>query len=182
MNLLVKRFMVLFIVVLPFYSCDHKESKQTNNQDQHTLVFEDDGTDDWRKNWTLDGLMATVTNTEAGMELKAGNTYMNDSCHAVLWTRQVFKGNIKINYDYTRTDTVTRCVNILYFMASGKGTDAFPKDISAWKSKKERFLKCHFTSSICMPIILVMLLFQQQNIPKTKITFDCENTIPKSQD
>ncbi len=127
---------VLIIVVLLFFSCDHKESKQSKKQYEQALVFEDYGTGDWRKNWTLDGLTATVTNTEAGMELKAGNTYMNDSCHAVLWTRQVFKGNIKINYDYTRTDTVTRCVNILYFMASGKGTDAYPTDISEWKSKR----------------------------------------------
>jgi hypothetical protein len=136
MNLQTLKYIVLFIVVLIFFSCDHKESKQSKKQYQQTLVFEDVGTDNWRKNWTLDGLMATVTNTKAGMEFKAGNTYMNDSCHAVLWTRQVFKGNIKINYEYTRTDTVTRCVTILYFLASGKGTADFPKDISEWKSKR----------------------------------------------
>lgn len=42
-----------------------------------------------------------------------------------------------MSYEYTRTDTVTRGVNILYFLATGKGTDDFPEDISLWNHKRE---------------------------------------------
>jgi len=64
-----------------------------------------------------------------GMELLAGTEHGNDTCHTVLWTKPSFKGNICIEYDYTRTDTVTRCVNILYFHATGNGEPDYPADI-----------------------------------------------------
>ena len=100
------------------------------------LLFEDSCTGSWKNNWMLDGERAKVINTEDGMELIAGPEFGNDSCHAVLWTKKEFKGDISIEYDYTRTDTATRCVNILYFMATGKGND-YPVDISLWNDKRK---------------------------------------------
>lgn len=101
------------------------------------LLFEDDCTQDWRNNWMLDGEKGTVINNENGMELIAGSDFRNDSCHTVLWTQKEFKGNICIEYDYTRTDTASRFVNILYFMATGKGDSNYPADISLWNEKRK---------------------------------------------
>ena len=49
---------------------------------------------------------------------------------------QSFNGNILIEYDYTRVDTATRYVNILYFHATGKGDKEYPKDITKWNDKR----------------------------------------------
>lgn len=100
------------------------------------LLFEDMGTDNWQEKWMLDGLQAKVINTDAGMELIAGSEHGNDSSHTVLWTRQSFQGDISIEYDYTRTDTTTRCVNILYFLATGEGGADHPEDISLWNDQR----------------------------------------------
>ncbi|MGB5941502.1 MAG: DUF1961 family protein [Leeuwenhoekiella sp.] len=100
-------------------------------------MFQDSGTENWQKNWMLDGTRAEVLNTAAGFELRAGAEHLNDTCHTVLWTQKSFTGNIAISYDYTRTDTTTRCVNILYFHAQGKGTEEYPKDISMWNDKRK---------------------------------------------
>ncbi len=101
-----------------------------------SLLFEDKGTGDWQEKWMLDGQRAKVVNSEEGMELIAGPEHGNDTCHTVIWTKQSFHGNICIEYDYTRTDTTTRCVNILYFLATGKGDSLYPADISLWNDKR----------------------------------------------
>lgn len=100
------------------------------------LLFEDNGTQDWQAKWMLDGQRSQVINSEAGMELIAGPEHGNDTCHTVLWTQASFSGNLCIEYDYTRTDTSTRCVNILYFHATGKGTNEYPRDIALWNDKR----------------------------------------------
>ena len=51
--------------------------------------------------------------------LYAGETFMDHSSHAVLWTKKSFKGNIQIDYDYTRLDETKKCVKIIYFYAKG---------------------------------------------------------------
>ncbi|MEM6346901.1 MAG: DUF1961 family protein [Bacteroidota bacterium] len=100
------------------------------------LLFEDDGTQDWQANWMLDGQRSQVINSEQGMELIAGPEAQNDTCHTVLWTQQTFEGDICIEYDYTRTDTATRYVNILYFHATGEGSEDYPSDIALWNDKR----------------------------------------------
>ena len=100
------------------------------------VLFEDDGTTDWRNHWMLDGERAIVKNSNQGMDFFAGSEIGNDSCHAVLWTQQSFSGDISIEYEYTRIDTAIRFVNILYFMATGKGDEEHPKDISLWNEKR----------------------------------------------
>ncbi len=44
----------------------------------------------------------------------------------------VFRGDLKIEYDYTRLDAETRCVNILYVQATGSGLGPYSKDITEW--------------------------------------------------
>lgn len=95
-------------------------------------VFFDAGTGNWDDLWFLDGEVGTVTNHADGMELAAGPEFKNDAHHTVLWTRDTFSGDLKIEFEYTRLDDETRCVNILYIQATGSGKGKFANDISKW--------------------------------------------------
>ena len=84
-------------------------------------VFFDSCTDNWQNHWMLDGLQANITHSEKGMDYYSGPTAWKDACHAVLWTKQSFAGDIKIEYEYTRLEQTIRFVNILYLQATGSG-------------------------------------------------------------
>lgn len=128
-------FPVLFISLLLTTACDPTDSSQTPWV-KSDLLFEYSGTDDWTSKWMLDGQRARIINSEKGMELIAGPEAKNDTCHTVLWTKQSFSGDICIAYDYTRTDTTSRFVNIIYFLATGEGTEEYPTDIAQWNEKR----------------------------------------------
>ena len=100
-------------------------------------VFSDAGTGDWRKQWFLDGEVGTVTNSPQGMTLTAGPEFKNDAHHMVLWTKQEFSGDLKIEYDFTRADKENRCVTILYIQATGSGKGQFAKDITKWNQLRK---------------------------------------------
>lgn len=108
-----------------------------NKSKKWNLVFKDKGIKDWNENWTLDGLEATLENSKKGMHFSAGPEARNDAHHAVLWTKESFSGDIKIEYDYTRTDDENQWVNILYIQATGDGEGLFEKDISKWAEFRE---------------------------------------------
>lgn len=95
-------------------------------------VFSDSGTENWKKQWFLDGEVGMVKNGPVGMTLTAGPEFRNDAHHMVLWTRESFAGDLKIEFEYTRLDDETRCVNILYIQATGTGEGEFTEDISKW--------------------------------------------------
>ena len=95
-------------------------------------VFADDGTGSWKEKWFLDGEVGTVTNSPEGMTLTAGPESKNDAHHMVLWTKQEFAGDLKIEYDYTRIDEASQFVTILYIQATGSGKGQFAKDITKW--------------------------------------------------
>jgi hypothetical protein len=122
---------ILFCII----SCQNKNTQKTS-WSKSTLLFEDTGTNNWQEHWMLDGQRSKVVHSEEGMELIAGAEHGNDTCHTVLWTKKSFEGNILIEYDYTKTDTTTRCVNILYFHATGIGNDAYPTNIALWNEKR----------------------------------------------
>lgn len=67
------------------------------------VAFADPCTGDWRHHWFLDGEVGTVTTGPEGMTLSAGPEFKNDAHHMVLWTRQSFEGNLKIEYE-SQTD------------------------------------------------------------------------------
>ena len=126
----------LLLILAPFFIW---------GQDAENLIFEklendvhwqikmlDDGKGHWQTNWFLDGKIAKVENSEKGMHLQAGMEFGNDAHHMVLWTKQTFKGDVKIEFDYTRTDEETKAVNIFYIQATGKGEGEFTKDIFEW--------------------------------------------------
>ena len=96
-------------------------------------VFSDPGTGDWTRNWFLDGEQATVQATPQGMELRAGPNAGDDASHAVLWTRESFTGDLKMEYEFTRLDHATEFVVILYLQATGSGTEPYVEDLAAWR-------------------------------------------------
>ena len=80
-----------------------------------------------------------------GLELYAGPTFGDHAAHTVLWTQKTFEGPIQIDYEYTRLDTTTKCVNIIYIHAQGTGENGFEKDIKKWKeTRKEPFMHWYF--------------------------------------
>lgn len=130
-----KNYQLIFLLLLKSIlisgqSADSVEFEAINQSSDWNLSFEDDCTEDWQSNWFLDGLRATVKNTNMGMVFSAGPEEGDHACHAVLWTTASFSGDIKIEYDYTRMDTRTEWVNILYIQATGIPPNA--KDISTW--------------------------------------------------
>jgi len=111
------------------------------------LAFEDAGSGDWQQHWFLEGDKAAVQNGKDGMVFSAGPVPGEQASHAVLWTQQSFSGDIKVEYDYTRLDSMTSvtAVNILYLQATGLGTDASPTDI--FQSTQQRavpWMKSYF--------------------------------------
>ena len=95
-------------------------------------VLTDSCTVDWTKQWFLDGEVASVETSPLGMQLTAGPQFANDAHHMVLWTKDEFAGDVKIEYDYTRLDDETRCVTILYIQATGSGEAPYISDITQW--------------------------------------------------
>jgi len=51
----------------------------------------------------------------------------------VLWTKDVFEGDLRIEYDYTRLDFENRCVNIIYVQATGSGDGPYKEDVAEWR-------------------------------------------------
>lgn len=100
-------------------------------------VFSDTGTEDWTKQWFLDGEIGSVSNSKKGMQMTAGPKFLNDAHHMVLWTKDSFEGDVKIEFDFTRLDFETRCVNILYIQATGVGKGPFEKDIHKWNAYRQ---------------------------------------------
>lgn len=130
------RIYVLAIVgIMLSFSCSHKvksEFDKLNTGSDWKLEFSDSCKENWQENWFLDGEIAKVEHGQYGMDLIAGPINRNDAHHSVLWTKQSFEGDVKIEYEYTRTDTAVVNVNILFIQATGVGTGIFDKDISKW--------------------------------------------------
>ena len=100
-------------------------------------VSSDGCTRDWKAKWFLDGEVGTVTNSKEGMTLTAGPEFKNDAHHMVLWTKDTFEGDLKIEYEYTRLDEATNCVNILYIQATGSGDSPYAKEITKWSELRK---------------------------------------------
>ncbi len=100
------------------------------------LKFEDSGAENWRDHWFLDGCRADLRNTPRGMVYAAGPigdpVARDNGSHAVLWTKQSFEGDMRIEFDYTRLDTIFRFVNILYIQATGICEGPYSEDIADW--------------------------------------------------
>lgn len=135
--MLLKRYLI-FLFLISFFirgqSQINSNFDSINNSKKWKLSFEDDCSKDWKKKWFLDGELATLSNTSKGLSFSAGPTEGDDSNHAVLWTKPSFKGSVKIEYSYTKTDYKTTFVNILYILATG--VSPYPPDIYEWKNER----------------------------------------------
>lgn len=96
-------------------------------------VFFDKMEKHWRGKWFLDGENAKLEHDCSGLVFSAGDIAGDDAHHAVLWTKKSFNGNLLIEYDYTRLDSSSLYVNIIYIQATGKGEGPFSKDIYRWR-------------------------------------------------
>lgn len=115
----------------PDDSVDQRAFLQADQRPWRT-VFSDDGLGDWTARWFLDGEVGTVTNTPLGMELRSGPEYKNPAHHLVLWTKDSFAGDLKIEYEFTRLDEQGQGVCIIYIQATGSGAEGFAEDITEW--------------------------------------------------
>lgn len=100
-------------------------------------VFEDSGHEAWPKKWSLDGRRARIENTEEGLYFESGPIAKEHASHAVLWTQQTFQGDLKVEFDYTRMDTVNSYVCIVYLYATGIGEAPYSEDISHWSQLRQ---------------------------------------------
>lgn len=100
-------------------------------------VMIDTGQDDWTKEWFLDGHKASIKNTADGMLYAAGPIQGDNASHAVLWTHKSFEGDLKLDFDFTRMDTVDRFVCIVYLYASGAGPEPYTEDITEWNGLRQ---------------------------------------------
>ncbi len=106
------------------------------------ISMQDDCKSDWSNLWFKDGENSTVKNSENGMDIYAGNFDKpigkeNQADHTVLWTKQSFKGDIRIDFDYMRLDSVNRFVAIVYICAEGSGKTPYDKDIYKWRNLRK---------------------------------------------
>jgi hypothetical protein len=116
-----------------------------NNRDQaeSQILFEDSMKDNWQENWFLDGQKATVEHLDNGLYFSAGTITKQDdpeeyhAHHAVLWTKQVFEGDLRISYKMTRIDSSDYGTTLLYIQAQGVGTEPYVEDIAKWSELRE---------------------------------------------
>ena len=127
---LLQILILLFFTSLHGQNTDDKDFDLLNESLEWHLEFNDACAKDWQSNWFLDGLLGEINNTKEGMIFSAGPVEGDDASHAVLWTKNSFKGDVKIEYNYTRTDAKTKWVNILYIQATG--IDPYSEDIFEW--------------------------------------------------
>ena len=113
-------------------AAEDKKAFQEATKQHWKSVFTDDFKSAWQKNWSLDGQKAELKNTKKGLLYKAGATPASDADHAVLWTKESFEGDIRVEFDFTKKDDATKFVNILYLFAEGSGVGAYDKDILKW--------------------------------------------------
>ena len=108
-------------------------------------IFEDNFRKPYSEKWFLDGEKAELKNTSKGLIFKAGPVAKSDADHSVLWTKQSFDGNIKVDFDVVKLDKSTISVNILYLFAEGSGQQPYDKDISKWSAlRKIPSMKLYF--------------------------------------
>lgn len=111
------------------------------------LAMSDPGTDEWRKQWFVDGERADIRNTANGMVFAAGPVAYDHGSHAVLWTKKTFEGDVRIEFDFTRLDTITRFVNILYIQATGIDEGPYSADIADWAPLRQiPFMSTYFNT------------------------------------
>lgn len=142
-----KLFIFLIASAIPYLAKAQESEFEAHLTLPWEEVFSDSGNEDWQSRWFLDGQRAWIKNMEDGMLFSAGPIEKDDACHAVLWTKQSFSDDLKIEYDYTRMDNINKAVNIIYIQATGKGEGPYTKDISVWSHLRTiPYMRIYFTN------------------------------------
>ncbi|NDP21082.1 MAG: hypothetical protein GZ091_08385 [Paludibacter sp.] len=144
-SLLILLVLIYQIFIINAQNKNLKKKFQKIDCAKAEMIFSDSFTDDWSNQWLLDGEKAFVESGNGSLKFLAGNIPQHDADHAVLWTKKIFSGNIRIEFDYIRIDSVPRFVNIIYLFASGSGSGVYKQDISVWKElRKIPAMKMYF--------------------------------------
>lgn len=121
---------------------DATQKQPGMNNAAKDVLFEDPMTANWQEHWFLDGKLATLEHRDGGLYFSGGTiTKEQDkeqyhAHHAVLWTKQVFEGDLLISFEMTRVDTSNYGNTLLYIQAQGIGTPPYVEDIHAWKDMR----------------------------------------------
>lgn len=136
-----KFLIISFLFSLLVNSCTHNH--QSISEGKPALIFEDSMSSSWQEKWFLDGEKATLEHRKNGLYFAGGTiTKKQDpeeyhSHHAVLWTKQVFEGELLITFEMTRIDNSNYGNTLLYIQAQGIGKGPYVEDISNWNSLRE---------------------------------------------
>ena len=122
-----------------------KKRFEALEKESWTLRLVDPGSGDWKSRWFLDGEASTLTNTPGGMELISGAESLGDAGHCVLWTKESFRRDLRVEYDFTRLDSSEQGVDIIYLQATGSGKAPYTEDILDWAGlRKVPSMKLYF--------------------------------------
>ncbi len=116
-----------------------KDSKRTESK----VLLEDSMLDHWQEKWFLDGKKATLEHRSEGLYFSGGTITKSEdpenyhAHHAVLWTKQVFEGDLLISYEMTRIDTSDYGNTLLYIQAQGVGREPYTKNIAEWNALRK---------------------------------------------
>ena len=99
--------------IILFRDAVERSAGDTNQGSLHENGDENDSSS-WQDYWFLDGHHATVKYLDdgglyfaAGTVTKKDDPILYNAHHAVLWTRQVFTGNVRVTFDLERVDEST---------------------------------------------------------------------------
>lgn len=109
-----------------------------------SVLFNDTMAEGWQENWFLDGQNAVLEHRDDGLDFITTESEVDknvdrapfDAQHAVLWTKQEFKGDIRISYTYTMLPDCT-WQKLIYIQARGIGSGPYVEDIYAWRNLRE---------------------------------------------
>ncbi len=128
----VSAFIIIFSLSMSVRANDDNTDFGKLRSQKWTEVFSDSCTGDWKDKWFLDGMKAKVSNDEETMTIDTvGKGF------AVLWTKQSFEGDVRIEYDFKRVDENIKGVNIIYIQATGDGEKGCVEDITQWSEKRK---------------------------------------------
>ena len=131
-HILLKLILFCLLIVIHPANAEQKNNSQFQRiqKQARKSVFTDECVGDWKKLWFLDGVKAKVSNSDEAMTIDTTNGY------AVLWTKQSFEGDLRIEYDFRRVDQYNKGVNIIYIQATGDEQNGCDEDISKWSKKR----------------------------------------------
>jgi len=124
-------------------SINSEMTKPGSGQSESKILFEDNMTDNWQENWFLDGEKATIEHRDDGLYFSGGTVTKSEdpenyhAHHAVLWTKKVFEGDLRISYEMTRIDSSDYGTTLLYIQAQGVGNEPYVEDIAEWSELRK---------------------------------------------